>query len=136
MSVFALPVRVYIEDTDAGGIVYYVNYLKFMERCRTEMLRSLGFDKAGANAAGEMFVVRDATIDYRRPARLDQQLRVTAAVAELGKASLRFQQQVWHESALCCEGSVRIACVDGRTLKPVAIPAAMVEALNDFLETD
>ena len=134
MKEFSLPVRVYIEDTDAGGIVYYVNYLKFMERCRTEMLRALGFGKAGANQSGEMFVVRSAEIDYRKPARLDDELVVVTKVAELARASIRFHQEVRRSDELCCSAEVRIACVDGRTLKPTAIPDAMSRALTENSE--
>ena len=131
MKEFSLDLRVYIEDTDAGGIVYYVNYLKFMERARTEMLRSLGFDKAGANPESIQFVVRSARIEYLRPARLDDRLVVTARVESLGGASLDFQQQVLRGAELLCEADVRIACVDGASLKPARIGAEMKRALTE-----
>ena len=97
---FALKCRVYYEDTDAGGIVYYVNYLKFMERARTECLRSLGF--AQSQLAGEnlLFVVHSAEARYHAPARLDDELFITAEVIELNRASLRFRQQVRRATAV------------------------------------
>ncbi|MCY1273409.1 Acyl-CoA thioester hydrolase YbgC [compost metagenome] len=122
--------RVYYEDTDAGGIVYYVNYLKFMERARTERLRSLGF--AQSELAGEnlLFVVHSAEARYMAPAKLDDELNVSAEVVELNRASLRFRQQVRRASddALLCEGQFLIACVRADSLKPRAIPEALREA--------
>ena len=94
MNEFLMPVRVYIEDTDAGGIVYYVNYLKFMERARTEFFRELGFGKAGANKEGYQFVVHSAQIEYKKPARLDDMLNVSAKLVKLRGASLFFEQEV------------------------------------------
>ncbi|MFP5382843.1 MAG: YbgC/FadM family acyl-CoA thioesterase, partial [Gammaproteobacteria bacterium] len=94
MREFCIPVRVYIEDTDAGGIVYYVNYLKFMERARTEWLRALGFQHYTLLDEDFLFVVRHADVDYRRPARIDDELAVSAAVERLGRASIFFRQQV------------------------------------------
>ena len=118
---FALKCRVYYEDTDAGGIVYYVNYLKFMERARTECLRSLGF--AQSQLAGEnlLFVVHSAEARYHAPARLDDEL------IELNRASLRFRQQVRRatDEALLCEGQFVVACVRTDNLKPRAIPEAL-----------
>lgn len=122
--------RVYYEDTDAGRIVYYVNYLKFMERARTERLRSLGF--AQSELAGEnlLFVVHSAEARYMAPAKLDDELNVSAEVVELNRASLRFRQQVRRASddALLCEGQFLIACVRADSLKPRAIPEALREA--------
>lgn len=124
---FALKCRVYYEDTDAGGIVYYVNYLKFMERARTECLRSLGF--AQSQLAGEnlLFVVHSAEARYHAPARLDDELFITAEVIELNRASLRFRQQVRRatDEALLCEGQFVVACVRAENLKPQVIPAAL-----------
>ena len=132
-NAFSIPVRIYYEDTDAGGIVYYVNYLKFMERARTECLRSLGF--AQSQLAGEnlLFVVHSAEARYHAPARLDDELRVTAQVLELNRASLRFVQQVWRESdaTLLCEGQFLVACVRADSLKPRAIPEALRTAFAD-----
>lgn len=119
---FKLPVRVYIEDTDAGGIVYYVNYLKFMERSRTEFLRSLGYDKPAVLDQGLLLVVHSAEINYRLPARLDDLLQVSTEVALLKRSSVTFKQRVTCGNQLLCEGLIRIACVDGNSFKPCAIP--------------
>lgn len=132
MKEFSLDLRVYIEDTDAGGIVYYVNYLKFMERARTEMLRTLGFDKAGANPESIQFVVRSAEVDYLKPACLDDQLVVTAEVVNLGGASLDFKQKVTRGEDLLCMGKIRIACVNGANLKPARINPEMKTALENY----
>ena len=119
--------RVYYEDTDAGGIVYYVNYLKFMERARTERLRSLGF--AQSQLAGEdlLFVVHSSQARYHAPARLDDELLVSAEVVEIKRASLRFEQQVRRagDAVLLCEGQFVVACVRAESLKPRPIPEAL-----------
>ncbi|CAK9890816.1 MULTISPECIES: tol-pal system-associated acyl-CoA thioesterase [Pseudomonas] len=131
---FAHRCRVYYEDTDAGGVVYYVNYLKFMERARTERLRDLGFAQSALAQDNLLFVVHSSEARYHAPARLDDELRVTAQVLELNRASLRFKQQVWREkdATLLCEGQFLVACVRADTFKPRAIPqalrAAFVEA--------
>lgn len=135
MKEFVLKVRVYIEDTDAGGIVYYVNYLRYMERARTEMLRSLGFGKAGANPGGLQFVVRSAEVKYLAPARLDDELEVTAQVMRLGGASLDFIQQIRCSEQLLCEGRIGIACVEGASLRPKPVDAAMKRALVNQMES-
>src|SRR5690606_5251897 len=118
MTGFALPVRVYIEDTDAGGIVYYVNYLKFMERSRTEFLRHLEYDKPAIPAGGFLLVVHSAQVTYRRPARLDDLLEVTAEVVKIARTYVEFQQNILRGNELLCEGLIRIACVSGDTMKP------------------
>lgn len=143
--VFELPVRIYWEDTDAGGIVFYANYLKFFERARTEWLRGLGLgQQALRDSTGGMFVVTDAQLKYLRPARLDDMLCVTAQVQEQGRASLVLQQRAWlmpaagtsaaltHsvERSLLCEGTVRIGWVDAAHLRPQRIPAAVLQALT------
>lgn len=124
---FAHRCRVYYEDTDAGGIVYYVNYLKFMERARTERLRGLGF--AQSQLAGEnlLFVVHSSEARYHKPARLDDELLISAEVIELNRASLRFHQQVRRaaDETLLCEGQFLVACVRADSLKPRAIPEAL-----------
>ncbi|MDY7563807.1 tol-pal system-associated acyl-CoA thioesterase [Pseudomonas sp. RTC3] len=124
---FAHRCRVYYEDTDAGGIVYYVNYLKFMERARTERLRELGF--AQSELAGEnlLFVVHSSEARYHKPARLDDELLISADVIELNRASLRFRQQVRRaaDETLLCEGQFLVACVRADSLKPRAIPEAL-----------
>jgi 4-hydroxybenzoyl-CoA thioesterase len=119
--------RVYFEDTDAGGIVYYVNYLKFMERARTERLRDLGFLQSTLAEEGLLFVVHSAEARYHAPAKLDDELLVSAEVIELNRASLRFRQQVRRatDDALLCEGQFMVACVRADNLKPRAIPQAL-----------
>lgn len=133
MSLFCFPVRVYIEDTDAGGIVYYVNYLKFMERSRTEFLRSLGYDKPAILDERLLLVVHAAEVQYRRPARLDDCLQVTTAVAKLARTYVEFEQQVLRGNELLCKGLIRVACVDGTSMKPSAIPLAMHQHIQQQL---
>jgi acyl-CoA thioester hydrolase len=128
---FTWPVRVYWEDTDAGGIVFYANYLKFFERARTEWLRSLGIEQRDLRAAtGGIFVVGETSIRYHRPARLDDELLVTASVKESGRASLIIAQQAFHGEALLCDGTIRIGWVDASTLKPARIPPTILEAIE------
>jgi acyl-CoA thioester hydrolase len=132
---FVFPIRIYWEDTDAGGIVFYANYLKFFERARTEWLRSLGIQQqALKEESGGMFVVSETQIKYFSPARLDDLLEVTARTAEAGRASLVLAQQAWltvnGERKLLAEGTIRIGWVDSQTLKPGRIPAAILEALQ------
>lgn len=132
MDPFGIPLRVYIEDTDAGGIVYYVNYLKYMERCRTEFLRSLGYDKPAILDGGQLLVVHAAQVNYRCPARLDDLLQITAQIEKLARTYVEFKQQVLRGEELLCEGIIRIACVDSATMKPSAIPADMHHQLTTF----
>jgi 4-hydroxybenzoyl-CoA thioesterase len=132
MHPFSIPLRVYIEDTDAGGIVYYVNYLKYMERSRTEFLRSLGYDKPAILDGGLLLVVHAAQINYRRSARLDDQLHVTTQIEKLARTNVEFKQRVLRGDELLCEGLIRIACVDAQTMKPCAIPAVMQDQLGQF----
>ena len=119
--------RVYYEDTDAGGVVYYVNYLKFMERARTERLRELGFAQSALAGENLLFVVHSSEARYHAPARLDDELLISAQVTELNRASLRFQQQVRRaaDDVLLCEGQFLVACVRADSLKPRAIPEAL-----------
>jgi acyl-CoA thioester hydrolase len=135
---FAFPIRIYWEDTDAGGIVFYANYLKFFERARTEWLRSLGVQQqALREATGGMFVVIETSLKYHRPARLDDQLLVTAKIKEIGRAGMTLLQSALCiqeqtdliEPTLLCEGSIRIGWVDAHTLRPARIPPAVIDAL-------
>lgn len=130
---FAHRCRVYYEDTDAGGIVYYVNYLKFMERARTERLRDLGFAQSTLAGEGLLFVVHSTEARYHAPARLDDELLVSAQVIELNRASLRFRQQVRRvaDDALLCEGQFLVACVRADNLKPRAIPETLRAAFAE-----
>jgi acyl-CoA thioester hydrolase len=129
---FRLPLRIYWEDTDAGGVVFYANYLKFFERARTEWLRSLGFAQEQLRQQqGIVFVVSEAAVRYLRPARLDDLLDVTVDVRNAGRASMTVAQQAWRHvdqgSELLAEGSIRIGCVDAGTFRPCRIP-------NDLLQ--
>lgn len=134
---FALRVRVYFEDTDAGGIVYYVNYLKFMERARTELVRSLGFDQSVLQAENTIFVVHSVTARYHAPARLDDELEVSVEVLELKRASIRFRQQVRLVAGhVLCEGEVLVACVSADHYKPRGIPPALNVAFKARQVTD
>jgi 4-hydroxybenzoyl-CoA thioesterase/acyl-CoA thioester hydrolase len=127
---FSIPIRVYIEDTDAGGIVYYVNYLKYMERARTEFMRSLGYDKPAMPAKGLLLVVHSAEIQYRRSALLDDALQASAAVGKLGRAAVVFEQKIWRGNEIICEGVVKVACVDDASRKPCALPETIYQALK------
>jgi acyl-CoA thioester hydrolase len=128
---FEHAVRIYWEDTDAGGIVFYANYLKFFERARTEWLRALGIGQhALREETGGMFVVSETAVKYHRPAQLDDLLRVTARLSEGGRASLVIAQQAWRGDTLLCEGTIRIGWVDESTLKPARIPPSVLERLT------
>ena len=131
---FTWPVRVYWEDTDAGGIVFYANWLKFFERARTEWLRALGVSQhALKESTGGMFVVGETRVRYLAPARLDDQLLVTARLQEAGRASLIIAQQALRADtgALLCEGTIRIGWVAQSTLRPGRIPAAILDVLQN-----
>jgi acyl-CoA thioester hydrolase len=129
-SVFRHRLRVYWEDTDAGGVVFYANYLKFFERARTEWLRDLGFGQQRLkDEAGAMFIVSDTSVRYLRPARLDDELDVTVLVREAGRVALTILQEAWHGDVLLAEGSIRIGCVDAGTFKPRRIPSEILEAI-------
>lgn len=131
------PVRIYIEDTDAGGIVYHANYLKYMERARTELLRTLGHGKAAMLGDRLMFVVRSVSLEYRAPAVLDDQLVVVSAVAELQAASLTLGQRVHRDCAagpLLCEAEVELVLVAQGSLRPRRLPTALREDLMGHLE--
>jgi len=131
---FSWPLRVYIEDTDAGGIVYYVNYLKYMERARTEFLRYLGHDHATLMANGIMFVIASAQIDYVKPARLDNELLATVSVGTLKKSHLTFRQQITSAAngELFASADIKSACVKRDTVRPCAIPADMAASLAKY----
>jgi acyl-CoA thioester hydrolase len=137
--VFSWPVRVYWEDTDAGGIVFYANYLKFFERSRTEWLRSLGIEQQRLReSTGGIFVVAETSIRYLRSARLDDELIVTASLVEAGRASMIISQQVLLKTEqmqgqpmpLLCEGTIRIGWVDAASLQPRRIPASILDSLK------
>lgn len=131
MNELSIPVRVYYEDTDSGGVVYYANYLRFMERARTEWLRSLGFSQEGLRAEqGVVFAVRSVTVDYRLPARLDDELTVSAVLVTQKRASLDFRQEVRRGDELLVSATVRIACIDLERFRPAPIPAQILERIS------
>ncbi len=122
-SVFSWHVRVYYEDTDAGGIVFYANYLKFFERARTEWLRAAGVNQQILmQEHGAMFVVKTAAIDYHAPAKLDDVLELKLTIEKLGRASVQFIQEAWCGDALLAAARVKVGCVDATTLRPRALP--------------
>jgi acyl-CoA thioester hydrolase len=128
---FQHTLRVYWEDTDAGGVVFYANYLKFFERARTEWLRSLGVgQQALREATGAIFIVAETQLRYIAPARLDDALRVTVQLQQRGQASLHIQQQAWRGDTLLCEGRIRIGCVDEGTFRPRRIPNEVLALLT------
>lgn len=129
---FSLPQRVYIEDTDAGGIVYYVNYLKFMERARTELLRTLGFDKPAILDEGLLLVVHSAQIDYKSPAYLDDALDITATIERLGKTYVLFRQRVLRAGDCLAEASVKVACVARSPMRATALPDRFYQSLKEI----
>jgi acyl-CoA thioester hydrolase len=122
--------RVYWEDTYAGGVVFYANYLKFFERARTEWLRTLGVGQQRLREdTGAIFIVADTAVRYRRPARLDDLIDVTVAVREAGRASMALAQQAWRADELLAEGEIRIGCVDAGTFRPMRIPTPILQML-------
>lgn len=130
---FRWPVRIYWEDTDAGGIVYYANYLKFMERSRTEWLRSLGVEQEPLQREhGLMFVVVHADVRFRKPARYGDSLLVSCALEERGRASMTLHQQVLRQETeeLLVEGRVRVACLDAKSLKPRGLPESVLQQMG------
>ena len=130
-DVFSIPVRIYYEDTDAGGIVYYANYLCYLERARTEFLRSYGFEQDVLRAAdGVLFAVRRAEVDYLKPARFNDELTVTAEIKRLGGASINFYQEVLLGDELLCKGNIRIACINDESLMPMPVPKVVVAAVQ------
>lgn len=130
-NAFSIPVRVYYEDTDAGGVVYYANYLKFFERCRTEWMRFAGHDQSQLAAeAGIGFVARKASCEYLKPARLDDELMVGLEVEKLTRVRVVFRQHVRRGDQILVTGNVEIACVNMATMTPSAIP----EFLHSKLE--
>jgi len=129
---FHWPVRVYYEDTDAGGIVYYANFLKFFERCRTEWLRALGIEQHRLRADEELqFVVVHASIDYLQPARLDDALAIRAEIAQLGRSFIVFAQKALRGDELLATATVKVACLNARTRAPARLPAALATTLRN-----
>ncbi|MDE2614790.1 MAG: tol-pal system-associated acyl-CoA thioesterase [Burkholderiales bacterium] len=128
--IFSHPVRVYWEDTDAGGIVYYANYLKFFERARTEWLRALGVGQQALRTdTGTLFVVTDTRVAFRAPARLDDRLDVTVALRHTGRVALEIAQQARRGGTVLAEGTIRVGCVAAGTLRPCRIPTQILDVL-------
>jgi acyl-CoA thioester hydrolase len=130
-STFSFPVRVYYEDTDAAGVVYYANYLRFMERARTEWLTALGFDVAQLERDHRVaFVVHRADVEFHAPARLSDRLDVTLALVERGRARFVAEQQVRRDGRTLVRGRITLACVDSQTWRPARIPAPVATRLE------
>jgi len=136
---FTWKIRVYYEDTDAGGVVFYANYLKFFERARTEWLRSAGIGQQWMTQThGVMFVVKSTAVDYHAPARLDNELTLTVSVEKLGRASVQFVQQAWRitqdehgeQRELLATGHIRIGCVDVQQFRPSQIPQEVLQHIH------
>jgi len=125
-SFFSFDIRVYYEDTDAGGVVFYANYLKFFERARTEWLRRLGVNQSDlAESQHRIFVVKSLEIQYRKPARLDALLTVRSRASRVGRASIGFEQFIELGGELLCESTIQVCCVDTTTFRPAALPPAL-----------
>lgn len=128
---FSWPVRVYVEDTDFGGVVFYANYLKYFERARSEWLRALGVtQQAMVETHQSVFLVTRAAIDYLAPARMDDELIVTAAIEKLGRASIRFAQEVRRGDVVLARGQISVACVGMATMRPQAIPETILAGMK------
>jgi len=122
-KIFSWPVRVYFQDTDAGGVVYHASYVNFMERSRTEWLRTFGYSNAGLmKELGVVFVVRSLKLDYLKPALLDDLVTVTSQIKEIGRSRVNIVQTVTRDKDLLVEGEVHLVCVDVKTFKPVSVP--------------
>ncbi len=126
---FDWPVRVYYEDTDAGGVVYYANYLKYLERARTEWLRALGFEQDALLGRDIVFAVRRVAIDYRHPARFNQWLVVRSRITEVGRARLVFDQRVLHDEATLVTARVQVACLSASAFRPRPLPDDLREGV-------
>lgn len=133
-TIFLWRVRVYYEDTDAGGVVYYANYLKFMERARSEWLRALGVEQdALAAREGVLFVVHRANVEFRAPARFNDLLRVESRISHLGRVRITFEQRIFADSnptSLLCAGDIEVASVKAESFRPVAIPRTVISELS------
>jgi acyl-CoA thioester hydrolase len=130
---FLWPIRVYYEDTDSGGVVYYANYLKFMERARTEMLRHKGFEQDRLrDEENILFVVRSVEMDLLQAARFNEQLQIKTRIAESTRTSITFEQHIHRhgEGKALCSGRIRVACIDAQRWKPVAIPKQLLQELE------
>ncbi|MGD8999217.1 MAG: tol-pal system-associated acyl-CoA thioesterase [Granulosicoccaceae bacterium] len=133
MTEFLWPIRVYYEDTDSGGVVYYANYLKFMERARTELLRATGFEQDVLRDERQLlFVVRHVELDLHQPARFNEQLVVRTAIAKVHGASISFVQSIVREgeAQLLCEATVQVVCINATDWKPARLPADIKQSIT------
>lgn len=134
-DVFSWPLRIYYEDTDTGGVVFYANYLKFFERARTEWLRAMGYSqRALTQDHGLIFVVKNTAVDYIAPARLDDELQLSVVVERIRNASMTFVQEAWHMQEtprkLLARGCITVVCVNAANFRPHAIPQDMIERIK------
>jgi len=131
MDKFIWPIRVYYEDSDAGGVVYHSNYLNFMERARTEWLRNKGFNQTALKQEYNLiFVLRKISVDYLKPAFFDDLLTITVQIIKIGKASIIMAQQVQREAEIICTADVKLASINAVTLRPQAFPSDILNLLN------
>lgn len=131
MQPFDWPVRVYYEDTDSGGVVYHANYLKYMERARTEWLRQLGFEQDQLrNEQNVLFAVHSMRLNFRRPARFNDQLLVRSTLLQTSGASMQFEQQVLRDAASLCEATVKVACLNAESFQPCPLPNSILTEMQ------
>ncbi len=131
---YVQQVRIYYEDTDAGGVVFYANYLKFFERCRTDWLRAMGINQTAlAEQSRRLFVVKGLEIQYRRPARLDDLLTIHSTVTRVGVASLHFLQKAYRDGELLCESTIQVCCIDADRFRPAELPETLRHQLEQAL---
>ena len=134
VSVFDWPVRVYYEDTDAGGVVYHSQYLNFLERARTEWLRHLGYEQTTLrDELHIVIVVHSLEIHFKKPARFNDSLAVKLSIIDLGRSSIQFAQQILRNDETLIEAQVRVACVNAHTFKPTAIPVPIQQAISSTI---
>ena len=133
IKTFSLPIRIYFEDTDSGGVVYHSNYLKFMERARTEWLRSVGIDQHHLKYhAHIMFVVHRIDIQYKLPARFNDDLVVKSELLEIGSSKIEFRQMIYRDEEMLIDAHVDIACIDSEKFKPVRIPSTVKQTMESL----
>ena len=133
IKTFSLPIRIYFEDTDSGGVVYHSNYLKFMERARTEWLSALGIDQRHLKQDNHiMFVVHRIDIQYKLPARFNDNLIVKSELKDIGSSKIEFRQMIYRENEMLIDASVDVACIDSEKFKPVRIPHTIKQAMESL----
>ena len=133
IKTFSFPVRIYFEDTDSGGVVYHSNYLKFMERARTEWLRSIGIDQRHLKHQERiMFVVHRIDIQYKLPARFNDDLIVKSELIDIGSSKIEFRQMIYRDHELLIDASVDVACIDSEKFKPVRIPSTVKQTMESL----